>query len=107
MLRVRNIEGFNFVPCLSTLAYHSRSYIISTPINPRKSPLTLPDSYIYNSLTTLSTCALPALAEFGDSTAAVTLSYIFSLRGNGARGLEWDRGGRKSVHTVGVDRDDG
>ena len=38
---------------------------------------------------------LPALAEFGDFAAAVTLSYIISLRGNGARGLEWDRGGVK------------
>ena len=52
MLRVgRNIEGFNLVPCLSTLAYHSRSYIISSPINPRKSPLALPDGDINNSLT--------------------------------------------------------
>ena len=34
-------------------------------------------------------------------------SYIFSLRDNGAGGLESDRGGRKSVHNVAVDRDDG
>ena len=78
-----------------------------SPINPRKSPLALPDSDTNKSLTILSTCLLPALAKFGNFTAAVLLSCIFSLRGNKAGGLEWDRGGRKSVLNVGVNRDDG
>ena len=49
----------------------------------------------HSNIDNLSTCMLPALAEFGNSTAAVTLSYIFLLRGNGAGGLKWDRGGVK------------
>ncbi len=51
----------------------------------------------HSNIDNVSTCVLPALAEFGNSTATVTLSYIFLLRGNGAGGLKWDRGGGVKV----------
>jgi len=49
---------------------------------------------------------LDAVAKFGAPTITIALTWVLSVMG--ARVLAGSkRGGRKSVHNVGVDRDDG
>ena len=47
-----------------------------------------------------------AVAEFGAPTVTIVIAWVLLVRGR--KGFGWEqRGGRKSVHNVGVDRDGG